>query len=108
MGKPTKIDMRVLSLTDEGVDHYHTDTFAERIGKGTKDIEGRNEPSFQPVIAPSLRWIVKLGGLKLREEGCGRIATFELFEEIVVLQIFLGLFLIRLESGIKDTLDVGR
>ena len=108
MGKPTKIDMRVLSLTDEGVDHYQTDTFAERIGKGTKDIKGRNEPSFQPVIAPSLRLIIEVGRLEFGEDGGGRIATFELFEEIVVLQIFLGLFLIRLESGIKDTLDVGR
>ena len=80
-------------LTEEGVDNYQTDTFAERIGKGTKDIEGRNEPFIQPVIALRLRWI-KLSGLKLVENRGGRIAIFELFEEIVVLQIFLGLFLI--------------
>ena len=80
-------------LTEEGVDYYQTDTFAELIGKGTKDIEGRNEPSFQPLIALSLRWI-KLSDLKLVENRGGRIAIFELFEEIVVLQIFLGLFLI--------------
>ena len=95
-------------LTKEGDDDYQTDTFAERIGEGTKDIEGRNEPSFQPVIAPSLRWIIKLCGLKLGEDGGGRIATFELFEEIVVLQIILGLFLVGLESCIKDAFDTGR
>ena len=95
-------------LSEEGVDDYQTDTFAECIGKGTKDIKGRDEPPFQPVIAPSLRWIIKLGGLKLGENGGRRIATLELIEEIVVLQIFLGLFLVGLESGIKDAFDIGR
>ena len=95
-------------LTEEGVDDYQTDTFTERIGKGTKDIEGRNEPPFQPVIASSFRWIIKLGSLKLGEDGGGRIATFELFEKIVVLQIIFGLFLVGLESGIKDVFNIGR
>ena len=95
-------------FTEEGVDDYQTDTFAECIGKGTKDVEGRNEPPFQPVIAPSLRWIINLGGLKLGEDGGGRITTFELFEKIVVLQIILGFFLVGLESGIKDAFDIGR
>jgi hypothetical protein len=79
----------------EGVDIYQTDTFAKRIGEGTKNVDGRNEPFFQPVIAPSPRWI-KLIGLKHGQNGGGRIACFELFEEIVVLEIFLGLFLVRL------------
>ena len=105
---PTKLTCEWFrSRKDEGVDNYQTDTFAERIRKGTKDIEGRNEPSFQPVIAPSLRWIIKLSGLKFGKECSGRIAAFELFEEIVVLQIILGLFLVRLESGIKDAFDIG-
>ena len=95
-------------FTEEGADDYQTDTFAERIGKGTEDIEGRNEPPFQPVVALSLRWIIKLGSLKLGEDSSRRIAIFELFEEIVVLQIFLGLFLVGLESGIKGAFDVGR
>ena len=36
------------------------------------------------------------------------MAIFELFEEIVVLQVFLGLFHVGLESGIKDAFNVGR
>ena len=83
-----------MCLPTEGVDDYQTDTFAERIGEGTKDIEGRNEPSFQPVVAPSLRWVTELSSLKLGENFRRRIAFFELFEEIVALQVFLGLFLI--------------
>ena len=90
------------------VDNYQTNTFAEGIGEGTKDIEGRNEPSFQPIIAPSLRWVTEVSSLELGEDFLGRIAFFELLEEIVALQIFLGLFVIGFESGIKDTFDVGR
>ena len=93
---------------EQGVDDYQTDTFAERIGKGTKDIEGRNEPSFQPVIAPGLRRVTELSSLEFGENFRGRMAIFELFEEIVALQVFLGLFLIGFESGIKDAFDVRR
>jgi hypothetical protein len=89
---------------NEGVGSYQTDTFAEGIVKGTKHVEGRNEPCFQPVIA----FGAKLIGLKLGENGGRRIAFFELFEEILALQIFLSFFLVGLESSIKDAFDVGR
>jgi hypothetical protein len=89
---------------NEGVDSYQTDAFAKGIGEGTKHVEGRNEPSFQSVIVFS----AKLIGLKLGENGGWRIAFFELFEEIVALQIFLSFFLVGLESSIKDAFDVGR
>ena len=91
-----------------GVDNYQTNTFAEGIGEGTKDIEGRNEPSFQLVIAPSPRWIIEVSSLEFGENFRGRIAFIELFEEIVALQVFFGLFLVGFESGIKDPFNIGR
>lgn len=36
------------------------------------------------------------------------MAIFELFEEVVLFQIFLGLFHVGLESSIKDGFDVRR
>jgi hypothetical protein len=75
--------------------YYQTDAFAKRIGKGRENVYGRNEPFVQPVIVPSSRWI-KLIGLEHGENGGGRIACFDLFEEVVVLKIVLRFFLVRL------------
>ena len=47
-------------------------------------------------------------GLKDSENGGRGIAFFELFEEIMILQVLLGLFLVGLQSGIKDAFDVGK
>jgi hypothetical protein len=90
---------------DRGVDIYQTDTFAKGLREGMKDVDGWNEPLFQPVVAASL---IKLRGLKHGQNGSGRFACFQLFEEIMLLKIFLGLFLVRLESGFKDAFDIGR
>ena len=54
-----------------------------------------------------MRLIIEMGRLEFGEDGGRRIATFELFEEIVILQIFLGLFLVGFESSIKDAFDIG-
>ena len=74
-----------------GVNIYQTDTFSEGSREGVKDVDSWNEPLFQPVIAASL---IKLRGLKHGQNGSRRIAGFELFEEIVALEIFLGLLLV--------------
>ena len=91
---------------DRVVNIYQTDTFAKGLREGIENVDGWNEPFFQSVIPASPRWI-KLSGLKHSEYGSWRIARFQLFEEIMALEIFFGLFLVRLQRGIKDAFDVG-
>ena len=49
-----------------------------------------------------------MSSLEFGENFRGRIAFIELFEEIVALQVFFGLFLVGFESGIKDPFNFGR
>ena len=70
------------------VDIYQTDALAKRSGEGIENVDGCNEPL---VIAASP---IKLIGLKYGQNGSWRIACFQLFKDIVVLKIFLGLFLV--------------
>ena len=49
-----------------------------------------------------------MSSLEFGENFRGRIAFIELFEEIVALQVFLGLFLVGFESGVEDPFNIER
>ena len=58
---------------DRGIDIYQTDAFPKGLREGIKNVDGRNEPLLQPVIAghPGL---IELSGLKYGQNGSWGIA----------------------------------
>ncbi len=93
---------------DRQTDTYKANTFAKRRRKGIQNVDGWVKPSFQPLIdAPSLIKLVDLA-LKHGQKGGGRIACFQLGEEVMSLEILLGHVLVCLQGLIKDDFKIGR